>query len=100
MLKYGVFSRSACSAIASPEAELISPISATTLSRSISFCALVTRSAGLTLSSAITSILRPRMPPAALISSTASLTRITAYSPSGPRNPVSGVRCPSRTVSD
>src|SRR6476660_2667959 len=47
---------------------------------------------GLTESSFKSSTLRPIMPPAALISSTARSAAITAYSPSGPRKPVRGVR--------
>jgi len=48
------------------------PIRQITWSRSTSLFALVTAVAGLTLSSAIISILRPSTPPAALASSTAS----------------------------
>src|SRR3989304_1686031 len=65
------FRRLACSPMASAEAELISPTRQRTLSRSMSFCALVTATPGLTLSSAISSTLRPSTPPAVLVSSTA-----------------------------
>ena len=65
-----------------------------TLSRSIMRSALVEAVCGLTESSFRSSTLRPIMPPAALISSTARSAAITAYSPSGPRKPVRGVRWP------
>jgi hypothetical protein len=100
VLKNSVRLRCATCAIARPDAELISPMMTATLSRSINRSALVDAVCGLTLSSAISSILRPMTPPAASISSTASVTPITAYSPSGPRNPVRGVRCPNRMASD
>src|SRR5262249_32038589 len=54
---------------------------------------------GLTESSITSSILRPMTPPAALTSSAANFTPMTAYSPSGPRKPVNGVRCPMRMAS-
>ena len=76
------------------EADEISPMMQATLSRSIMRSALVEAVCGLTESSFSTSTLRPIMPPEALISSTARSTAITAYSPSGPRNPVRGVRWP------
>jgi hypothetical protein len=66
--------RCATCAIARPDAELISPIRHATLSRSTSRSALVDAVCGLTLSSAMRSILRPMTPPAALISSTARFT--------------------------
>ena len=70
-----------------------------TLSRSISRSAFAEAVCGLTESSITSSILRPITPPALLISSAASLTPMTAYSPSGPRKPVSGVRWPMRIAS-
>ena len=70
-----------------------------TLSRSIMRSALVDAVCGLTESSFRSSILRPMTPPAALISSTAMSTACTAYSPSGPRKPVRGVRWPMRIAS-
>ena len=95
-----VLVRFATCPIASPEADEISPMIIATLSRSIRRSALADAVCGLTESSSTSSILRPITPPAALISSAASLTPMTAYSPSGPRKPVSGVRCPIRIVSD
>src|SRR3990170_2912750 len=93
------FKRLACSPMASAEAELISPTRQRTLSRSMSFCALVTATPGLTLSSAISSTFRPRTPPAVLVSSTAIWAALNPYSPNWPRKPVRGVRCPTRMVS-
>ena len=61
-------------------------------SGSIMRSALVEAVCGLTESSFSSSSLRPMTPPAALISSTARSAAITPYSPSGPRNPVRGVR--------
>ena len=63
MLKNRILLRCATCAIASPDAELISPTIAATLSRSISRSAFVDAVCGLTLSSAISSILRPMTPP-------------------------------------
>ena len=60
------------------EADEISPMMQATLSRSIMRSALVEAVCGLTESSFSTSTLRPIMPPAALISSTARSTAITA----------------------
>ncbi len=85
--------------MAPAEAELTSPISTTTLSRSISFCALLTAVAGFTLSSAISSTLRPMTPPDAFNSSTASVAPRKPYSPTWPRKPVRGVRWPMRMTS-
>ncbi len=70
-----------------------------TLSRSIRRSALAEAVCGLTESSITSSIFRPMTPPAALTSSAASLMPMTAYSPSGPRKPVIGVRCPMRMAS-
>src|SRR5882672_7845009 len=94
-----VFSRLATCPMARPDADEISPMIIATLSRSISRSALVDAVCGLTESSITSSILRPMTPPELLISSAASLTPMTAYSPSGPRKPVSGVRCPMRMAS-
>src|SRR5690606_4028719 len=69
-------------------------------SRSIIRCAFDEATCGLTESSLTRSIFRPRTPPDALISSAAILMPITAYSPSAPRKPVSGVRWPMRIASD
>src|SRR5438067_2871733 len=85
--------------MASAEALLISPSRHTTLSRSITFCALVTAVAGLTLSSARRSTLRPSTPPAAFTSSIASVVARNPYCPSCPRKPVRGVRWPILIVS-
>jgi hypothetical protein len=86
--------------MASPAAELISPIRPLTPSASIMRWALLDAVAGLTLSSEISSTCRPSTPPAALASSTASVTPITACSPAWPRKPVSGVRWPIRIGPD
>src|SRR5499426_3177982 len=94
-----VFSRFATWPIARPDADEISPMIIATLSRSIRRSALAEAVCGLTESSITSSILRPITPPASLISSAASFTPMTAYSPSGPRKPVSGVRCPMRMAS-
>src|SRR5262249_38200038 len=94
-----VFRRFATWPIASPDADEISPMIIATLSRSIRRSALAEAVCGLTESSITSSILRPITPPASLISSAASFTPMTAYSPSGPRKPVSGVRCPMRMAS-
>ena len=94
-----VLSRFATWPMASPEADEISPMIIATLSRSMMRSALAEAVCGLTESSITSSILRPMTPPAALTSSWASLTPIWAYSPSGPRKPVSGVRCPMRMAS-
>ena len=67
-------------------------MTATTLSRSMSRWAFVDAVCGSSGVLGDELDLRPAIPPAALISSTASVTPITAYSPSGPRNPVRGVR--------
>ena len=91
---YKVLLREATCAMVRHEAEEISPMMQATLSRSIMRSALVEAVCGLTESSFSNSTLRPIMPPAALISSTARSTAITAYSPSGPRKPVRGVRWP------
>src|SRR5258707_1248302 len=80
-----VFSRFATWPIASPEADEISPMIIATLSRSIRRSALAEAVCGLTESSITSSILRPITPPLSLISSAASFTPMTAYSPSGPR---------------
>src|SRR5215471_8831681 len=85
--------------MARPDADEISPMIIATLSRSIRRSALAEAVCGLTESSITSSILRPITPPASLISSAASFTPMTAYSPSGPRKPVSGVRCPMRMAS-
>src|SRR6516162_5893366 len=85
--------------MARPDADEISPMIIATLSRSIRRSALAEAVCGLTESSITSSILRPITPPASLISSAASFTPMTAYSPSGPRKPVSGVRCPTRMAS-
>ena len=87
MLMKRVLLRPVTSAMARPEAELISPMMQAAPSRSTSRCALVEAVAGLTLSSLISSSWRSSTPPAALISSTASVMPMTAYSPSGPRTP-------------
>jgi hypothetical protein len=71
-----------------------------TLSRSIMRSALVVAVCGFTESSLRSSILRPLMPPAALISATAMSAACTANSPRGPRKPVRGVRWPMRITSD
>src|SRR5215831_14714616 len=94
-----VFNRFATWPIARPDADEISPMIMATLSRSIRRSALAEAVCGLTESSITSSILRPITPPASLISSAASFTPMTAYSPSGPRKPVSGVRCPMRMAS-
>src|SRR3954466_1058479 len=100
VLMKSVFERSATWPIASAEAEEISPMMQATLSRSIMRSALVVAVCGFTESSLRSSIFRPLMPPAALISATAMSTAWTANSPSGPRNPVRGVRWPMRITSD
>ena len=92
--------RSATWLIVSAEADEISPMMQDTLSRSIMRSALVDAVCGLTESSLSSSTLRPLMPPAALISATAMSAACTAYSPSGPRKPVRGVRWPIRITSD
>ena len=94
-----VLSRFATWPMARPEADEISPMIIATLSRSIRRSALAEAVCGLTESSITSSILRPSTPPALLISSAASFTPMTAYSPSGPRKPVSGVRWPMRIAS-
>ena len=94
-----VLSRFATWPMARPEADEISPMIIATLSRSIRRSALAEAVCGLTESSITSSILRPSTPPEALISSAASLTPMTAYSPSGPRKPVNGVRWPMRIAS-
>ncbi len=99
MLRNSFLLRAATCEMVRAEAELISPISIATLSRSIMRCALVEATCGLTESSLISSICLPITPPAALISSAAILAPITAYSPSAPRKPVSGVRWPMRILS-
>ncbi len=87
-----VLSRFATCPMARPDADEISPMIIATLSRSISRSALAEAVCGLTESSITRSILRPSTPPELLISSAASRTPMTAYSPSGPRKPVIGVR--------
>ena len=94
-----VLVRSATCAMVSAEAEEISPMMQATLSRSIMRSALVLAVCGFTESSFNSSILRPLTPPAALISATAMSAACTANSPSGPRKPVRGVRCPMRMMS-
>jgi len=89
-----VFNRFATCPMASPDAEEISPMTMATRSRSIRRSALAEAVCGLTESSMTSSILRPITPPELLISSAASFTPMTAYSPSGPRKPVSGVQMP------
>src|SRR5437867_3662603 len=96
---YTILALPATSPIASAEALLISPRRHATLSRSISFCALVTAAWGVTLSSASRSTLRPSTPPDALTSSTASVVPRSPYCPSWPRKPVRGVRWPILMVS-
>ena len=70
--------RCATCAIVRHDADEISPTMQATLSRSIMRSALVDAVCGLTESSLRSSILRPITPPAALISSTAMSTAITA----------------------
>src|SRR6202035_1786399 len=94
-----VLLREATCAMVRHEAEEISPMMQATLSRSIMRSALVEAVCGLTESSLSNSTLRPIIPPEALISSTARSTAMTAYSPSGPRKPVRGVRWPTRMTS-